>query len=104
MRGAKYKFPHPGDCKHKEPAMLCPADRVIALYNQETGNSAKKIAKKVKEWFTNTAHEQGWSGVHFLPEVQSHHGAGALLAQAPDKVNKTIHVTPKTLILEEHTE
>jgi hypothetical protein len=44
---AKLKFPVPGNLKAAEPAVLCPAERVLGLYNQETGKSAKKIAKSV---------------------------------------------------------
>lgn len=78
-KGRKYKFPDPNDYPAKSPAVLCPAGRVLALYNQETGGDAKRISKKVKQWTSTQAQEIGWQGIHFLPEVQSQHGAGCIL-------------------------
>ena len=46
MPGAKLKFPNPKICKPQNPAVLCPADRVIGLYNQDSGSTAKRIAKR----------------------------------------------------------
>lgn len=80
-----FKFPDPNDYPLKTPAVLCPADRVINIYNQETGEDAKRISKKVREWFFREAHANGWSGGHFLPEVQSQHGAGCILWIAAGK-------------------
>lgn len=82
-----YKFPDPQDIPPKHPVVICPGERVIALYNQETGESAKRISKSVRGWFQDQAFEKGWAGVHFLPEVQSLHGAGCLLtAKSQQKV------------------
>jgi hypothetical protein len=80
-------------------AVLCPAERVIGLYNQNTGDTAARIAKKVRIWFRATARDNGWAGAHFLPEVQSNHGAGCVLWRQSDKVNKTVVVTEDMLIL-----
>ncbi|HEX7816576.1 hypothetical protein [Dyella sp.] len=49
------------------------------LYNQANGAERQRITKKVKEWFTETAHADGWDQVGFLPEVESEHGAGCIL-------------------------
>jgi hypothetical protein len=67
--GRNLKFPKPENYKPDAPAILCPAERVLGLYNQDSGDTAKKIAKKVRKWFFSEAHEKGWAGVHFLPEV-----------------------------------
>ena len=82
-----FKFPNPQDIPPKHPVVICPGELVIALYNQETGENAKRISKVVRTWFEEQAFAGGWVGVHFLPEVQSLHGAGCLLtAQSQQKV------------------
>ena len=99
--GRKLKFPAPQDYKPAEPAVLCPAHRVIGLYNQGTSGAASRIAKKVRKWFAAEAHKQGWAGVHFLPEVQSNHGAGCVLWRPPTRVDVRITVTSDMLVLRE---
>jgi hypothetical protein len=54
---------------------------------------------QVKTWFAIEAQKNGWAGGHFLPEVQSGHGAGCVLFIPPTDVNVTVKVTEKTLIL-----
>ena len=76
----RVKFPSPMDYKAADPEILCPAERVIKLYNQDSGDTAKRIAKKVRKWFTATAIARGWK-VRFLPEVQTKHGAGCVLSR-----------------------
>jgi len=101
--GRRYKFPTPASCKLKDRAVLCTAERILALYNQETGEDAKRIAKAVKKWFASEAIKHGWAGGHFLPEVQSGHGAGCVLFVPPSKVNVTVTVTKTTLVLNAET-
>ncbi len=94
----EYKFPDPNDYPAKSPAVLCPFDRVIKLYNQKTNSDAKRISKTVRAWFYQQAHQAGWAGTHFLPEVQSHHGAGCILwSKRQDALQ--IAITQTTLIL-----
>lgn len=102
MAGRRYKFPVPSDYKRGVPAILCPADRVIALFNQETGNAAQRIAKGVRDWFAQEAHHCGWSGVHFLPEAMSNHGAGCVMWIRSDFPQP--QVTQDTLVLIESTQ
>jgi hypothetical protein len=99
MRGRKLKFPEPKNYKSSQPAILCPAERVVGLYNQDSGESAQRIAQKVRKWFFVEASKRGWAGVHFLPEVQSNHGAGCILWRPPEKFAVQITVTEETLIL-----
>ena len=94
-----YKYPTPGSCRMKDRAVLCSADRILALYNQDSGKTAKRISKTVKKWFASEATKQGWSGTHFLPDVQSGHGAGCILFLPPERVNVNVRVTRTTLIL-----
>ena len=75
----KYKFPKATERSEAKPAVLCPGDRVLNLYNQDSGKEAKRISKAVREWFTEKSLAEGWSAVGFLPEVQSQHGAGCIL-------------------------
>lgn len=97
---ANFKFPTPDSCKLKDRAVLCTSDRILALYNQETSSKAKRISKAVKVWFASQAPSHGWAGGHFLPEVQSGHGAGCVLFVPPQQVNVTIKVKKTTLVLE----
>ena len=77
--GRTTKFPNPNDLKRSKLAILCPAERVLRLYNQDSGDTAQRIADKVKDWFKTQAHKTGWEGVEFLEEVESAHGAGCVL-------------------------
>ncbi|MEI6084445.1 MAG: hypothetical protein WCS70_09110 [Verrucomicrobiota bacterium] len=90
MPGKKLKFPETKDYAAKEAIVLCPSDRVIGLYNQATGKSAERIAKKMKEWFVATAKQKGWVECQFVPEVQSKHGAGCVLLN-PLSVRVTVN-------------
>ncbi|HEY5704787.1 MAG TPA: hypothetical protein VIS96_04355 [Terrimicrobiaceae bacterium] len=98
-KGRKLKFPRPKDYRPAEPAIICPAERVIGLYNQDSGDTAQRIAKKVRNWFIEQAVKNSWAGVHFLNEVQSNHGAGCILWRPPEKVDVTITVTKEILVL-----
>lgn len=97
MPGPRIKFPDPKERSENKPVVLCPAERVLALYNQDTGKNAKRISKNVREWFFKYAHQEGWDGVHFVPEVQSQHGAGCVMWKALVAIPKKIERT--TLIL-----
>ncbi|PKN67155.1 MAG: hypothetical protein CVU57_04180 [Deltaproteobacteria bacterium HGW-Deltaproteobacteria-15] len=99
MPGPKYKFPDPKTCKLKDRAVLCTAERILAIYNQSTGKDAKRISKSVKAWFATEAKKAGWAGGHFLPEIQSGHGAGCVLFISPHQVDVSVNVTNATLVL-----
>lgn len=86
----KYKFPQSDEVTKKDPAVMCPADRVLELYNQDHEKDAARISKKVRTWFTEQAHENGWDGVRFLPEVQSGHGAGCVLWKDMDQTHTLV--------------
>ncbi len=96
---AKVKYPTPDTCKLKERSVLCTAERVLKLYNQETGEDAKRIAKTVKKWFLAQLPQHGWSGGIFLPEVQTGHGAGCVLFIRPQQINLSVKVSNTTLVL-----
>jgi hypothetical protein len=98
-KGAKLKFPRPQDYAASEPAIMCPADRVLGLYNQDSGDAAQRIAKKVRAWFADEAAQKGWAGVHFLRQVPSVHGAGCVLWRPPAQINVNITVTNQVLVL-----
>ena len=95
----KFKFPDPTSCKLKHGAVLCTAERVLALYNQAKGKEQQRITKPVEKWFTKEVPNHGWAGSNFLPEVQSGHGAGCVLFVPPQQVNVNVRVTKKTLVL-----
>lgn len=104
MPGKKIKFPNTKSCKPEKPAVLCTAERVLGLYNQGSGDSAQRIAKKVRIWFASEALKQGWAGVHFIPEIQSAHGAGCVLWLPPQKVDVQIKITKEILVLKAQVE
>jgi hypothetical protein len=95
----KFKFPDPKSCKLKDRAVLCTAERILNIYNQVNGEDAQRISKNVKIWFAKEAANSHWAGVHFLPEVQSGHGAGCVLFVPPRQLNLSVTVTEKTLVL-----
>lgn len=99
----RFKFPTPKSVKLKDRAVLCTADRILSLYNQDSGDIGKRISKKVKKWFAAEAKKQGWAGCHFLPEFQTGHGAGCVLFMPPQQVNVKVTVRSTTLILEAQT-
>ncbi len=97
MAGKRFKFPDSKARSANDPATFCTAERVLNLYNQDNDKPAKRISKKVREWFFAMAHEKGWSGVHFIPEVQSQHGAGCMLWVEQDRT--MIKITKAVLVL-----
>lgn len=83
MRGRKTKFPLPSDYGSAKPVLLCTGERVLDLYNQGSGDTAQRIAKKVKKWFVAKAKNKGWAACEFVPQVQTQHSAGCLLLHTP---------------------
>jgi hypothetical protein len=74
------KFPDPKARSPNAPAVLCPADRVIGLYNSKhPKKTAMRLSPSVKTWFSEEAHAAGWIGVQFLPDAQTAHGAGCIM-------------------------
>jgi len=100
MAGPKLKFPRPIDYAPKLQAIMCPADRVLRLYNQDSGKGAKRIAKKVRVWFASKATHNGWAGVRFLKQVPDTHGAGCVLWRPPTEIELKIQVTQEVLVLQ----
>lgn len=79
--GRPFKFPDPGERSPREPAVMCPADRVLALYNQvNTGKPAEKVSNTVRKWFDAEARKAGWLCVKWFKDVATDHGAGCVLA------------------------
>jgi hypothetical protein len=99
-----FRFPRPADYGAGQPAVLCPADRVLALYNGLSGDGAERIAKKVRRWFLDEARRAGWAGVHFLKEVQTNYGGGCVLWRPPDQINVQVTVNEKVLVLRDETD
>lgn len=97
--GAPVKFPLPEDYRSKYPAVFCPAERILALYDQDSGDTAQRLAPKVKSWFRTQAYGKGWAGIHFMPAVQTNHGAGCAMWRPPQQVNVQVVVTKQTLVL-----
>ncbi len=104
MAGAKIKFPDPKKCTLENPVVLCPAERLLGLYNQDSGKTAKKISKTVRSWFAKEASSKGWAGVNFVPDVQSKYGAGGVLWLPPQQINIKITKTTNVLVLQPQSE
>ncbi len=100
----RFVFPDAHSRSPKSPTVLCTAERVLNLYNQDNPlQEAQRISKKVREWFFEQAHRAGWHGVHFIPEVQSKHGAGCVMWVSFGAARQ-VQVTHQTLVLEDSTE
>lgn len=97
---ANFKFPTPESCKLKDRAVLCPAERILDLFNQNHTKPAQRISKRVKTWFVGEAIEHEWAGANFIPNVQSGHGAGCVLFVPPQQLNISVEVKKTTLVLE----
>ncbi|MGB9992426.1 hypothetical protein [Pseudoduganella rhizocola] len=78
---AGYKFPDPKKRSEHQPAVLCSNERVLALYNQDHPDSkeAKRVSKKVREWFHDEAHKAGWAGAGFIPDAATQSGLAGIL-------------------------
>jgi hypothetical protein len=97
--GQPLKFPNPSNYPPSTPAVLCPAERVIGLYNQSNTKQAQRLSQTVRTWFLEQAHHLGWGGVHFLPEVQSKHGAGCIL-WVPSQKTMSMKIKATMLIID----
>jgi len=77
----KFKFPSPTAQYLQEPVVFCPTDRVINLFNQAhpTSKPAERVSDKVRNWFDTEALNSGWVACRFVLDVQTKHGAGAIL-------------------------
>ena len=96
--GRKKVFPNPNKCKPIEQAVMCPADRALALYNQDSGDDAQRIAPKVQKWFKGVATSKGWAGVRFIKDVQSAHGSGCILWIPPRQVNVSVVIVNQLVL------
>jgi len=99
-----FKLPKPADYGSGQPAVLCPGERVLALYNGLSEDNAKRIAKKVRAWFFAQAKLAGWAGVHFLKEVQTSHGGGFILWRPADRLDVQVTVTKTVLVLHDESD
>jgi hypothetical protein len=106
MAGAKIKFPDTKSCKLGNDAVFCTAERLLGLYNQDSGDpkTAERISKKVRRWFAEEARAKKWAGVQFIPEIQSTHGAGCVLWLPPQQVNVKITITENMYVLKSQDE
>lgn len=75
---AKYKFPDPDKRSPANPTVLLPAERLLAIYNQETGKEAQRVSKKVQEWARETGHAAGFDGVAFSEDATPGAGRGCI--------------------------
>jgi hypothetical protein len=99
MAGAPLKFPQSSKCTVGDPAFLCPAQRVLDLYNQANPKATReRICKAVKEWFEQQAKAEGWAGARFFKEYQSNYGAGCVLWIAPNTAPAAAQLTSASLV------
>jgi hypothetical protein len=77
----QHKFPDSKDRSQNHPAVLCPAERVLALFNQDhSGDPATRIYKKVRTWFEAEAKTGGWADVRWFRDVSNNYGAGCVMS------------------------
>lgn len=62
-----YVFPDPNDRSKNDPSIIVSSQQVLGIYNQENteGDEMQRVTKKVQEWFTNEAANQGWDDASF---------------------------------------
>lgn len=74
-----FVFPDPNERTMNHPGVICHAERILALFNQESGDSAQRISKKVRAWFEEEAIDHGWGSIEWYPEASGNQGMGCVL-------------------------
>lgn len=78
------KLPDPSERSEREPAVLCSSARVLNLYNAHNkSKKAERVSKTVRNWFIETAQDEGWDAALFLKDVETAHLAGCVLYKRP---------------------
>jgi hypothetical protein len=80
------KLPDPSERSEKEPAVLCSSERVLALYNKAQNKGAQRVSKEVRDWFLESAQQEGWDAAIFLNDVETRHSAGCVLYKKPTNI------------------
>ena len=87
--GRDLKFPDPDDYPPNTQTVNCNAERVLGLYNQDSGASAQRISETVRRWFTAKALEKGWRGVNWPKDVGTGYGSGCVLLSPHGKISSS---------------
>lgn len=58
-------LPDPNDRSKNSPFVDVDHNKVLAIYNQETGEGAQRVTDKVRDWFTQWALSAGWDLAEF---------------------------------------
>ena len=72
-------FPKPTENKTEATAFQCSAERILALYNKLESRTQQKLTCTVKDWFKETALNEGWNEVVFLENLQTGRIDGCML-------------------------
>lgn len=75
-------FPEPHNYSPSSPPLICDRDRVLALYNQDSGFTAMRVTERVEEWFLEEAFSKGWAAAAFVEDAQTGHSGGCILMSA----------------------
>lgn len=78
--GRHFKFPDAGDRSPNQPAVMCPAERVLALFNQHSGDKGQRISAKVKTWFTTMSLSRGWGHIWWFEDVLTNRSSGCVMS------------------------
>lgn len=87
------KLPNPAERSEQDPAVLCNGKRVVALYNYHNSKNAKRVSQDVRNWFVETARQEGWDGAIFVKDVETRHSAGCLLLKRFNKVEVNLFIS-----------
>lgn len=79
MAGRPWVFPSPNDYPPASPPLICDRTRVLALFNQLSGEKAHRITDRVEEWFIHEAFDRGWSAAAFVVDAGTNHSGGCIL-------------------------
>lgn len=63
----RYKFPDPKDRSQNDPGTFAKSQKVLDLYNRahDGEDDMQNVTKKVQEWFSEEAKNQGWDTADF---------------------------------------
>ncbi len=58
-------LPDPNDRSKNSPFVDVDNNRVLGIYNQNTGEGAQRVTDKVRDWFTQYVQSAGWDLAEF---------------------------------------
>ncbi|WP_201215266.1 hypothetical protein [Halochromatium roseum] len=67
--GRRYEWPDPKDRSPNQPHILLEREAVLDLYQKDTGDDAKNLTEKVRDWFEDNAKRRDWDDVTWADQT-----------------------------------